>query len=408
MKLRLGLGLGDQSSRPTLGGSIPPTMPPGGGGGGGSGGFEGHEIPPTVEVVEDTVVIHGKTKQGFVGRIVVPLGALVAGRDYNVNVVSDFAGLALGGAKAGVGFGFKTGNNFRLELLQGNAGSTRLATISGSPPSNGWNKETGHTVAAHGAPTNGTQHAMDIQLAVNDAGDAYDFSTSGDDQATWDPELTEQSFAPFADITEIESGAAIAAYFSSDDFGTYTITVTWVEQDAPTITTVYDHTFTSSDNGWGGFTIISCIPESALAAASGTGTWARFTVEFTSFGNGSTMVAYWGESGGGGGDIIDFNGNQRPVTFSGNGTLTGDGSTLTFVSDWIELGEPYDEAVVHNFAAQVTGTVNIGRLLSGVNGNTIFFVGGADAATTNKGAYAQHLTNTAMLVRKIEISTAEP
>ena len=231
MLLKLGLGLPPAGGPTVRSGTIPPVTPPGGGGGGGTGGFEGHETPPTVQVVEDTVVIHGKTKAGFVGRIVVPLGALIADRIYNVNVVADLSQMALDGAKAGIGFGFKSGNRFRLELLQGNAGTTRLATVTGSPP-NGWNKNTGHTVTAHGAPQNGTQYAMDIQLAINGDGDAYDFSTSGDDQASWDPELTDQPFTPLTNIPDVESGAAIAAYFASDDFGTYTITVTWVEAEA--------------------------------------------------------------------------------------------------------------------------------------------------------------------------------
>lgn len=189
--------------------------------------FEGHETPPTTEVIVDDIVIHGNTKPGFIGRFIVPIGDLVAGRTYNVHYVADFSDLALDGAKAGLGFGFKTGNNFRLELIQGFAGSSRLATVTGTPP-NGWNKETGHTTTPHGAPTSGTQFEADIRLIVSEDGLTYSVYTSADDQDTWDLELENQPFTPIADETAVTQ-FGFAGWFSLDDYGEYTITVTWNE-----------------------------------------------------------------------------------------------------------------------------------------------------------------------------------
>lgn len=223
MDLGLGVGL-SKSHRGVVSGEIPAVAddPP--------GSFDGFETPPTVETIADTVVVRGKTKAGFIGKFVVPLGDLIADRVYNVNFVADLSGLAQGGAKSGFGFGMKNGNSFRLTLLQGDGVGVNATTVRGSPP-NGWNKQTGHTTANGGAPTSGTQHAADVQLVTNAGGDSYTFSTSGDDQETWDAELEDQALTPFADVAAVEQ-FGIAGWFAADDAGEFTITVTWTEAAA--------------------------------------------------------------------------------------------------------------------------------------------------------------------------------
>lgn len=173
-------------------------------------------------------------------------------------------------------------------------------------------------------------------------------------------------------------------------------------------TTVYGPvTFNVGDPGWAGYTFVHCISASNLAAIVGTGATARFTLEFNSFSAGATAVAWWGESGGMGSDIIDFKGDQKRLTWGGNDTLIGDGTTLIFVSDWITLGEPYDEAVVHNLACEFTGgTVNLLKLAGGSPGNSSFYMPGADAATQNKSTYISHTTDAAILLKQVEIAIA--
>jgi len=195
--------------------------------------FDGHEEPPVVTTDEVTgaVTIRGKIKDGYFGKFIYPIEALQGNFAYNVDMVNNLSGLTLGGARAGIGFGFRQGNKFKLALLQGDgAGATNAVVVSGEPP-NGWNKQTGHTTNSAGAPTSGTQHAADIQLVTAVDGTSFDFKTSGDDQGTWDIEFDDQSFSPFADLTEAaETG--IAGYFHSSDTGEYSCVISWSSEEA--------------------------------------------------------------------------------------------------------------------------------------------------------------------------------
>lgn len=171
------------------------------------------------------------------------------------------------------------------------------------------------------------------------------------------------------------------------------------------------HTFTTSEAGYAGYTVVMVISADNMASAGGTGTFVRVTIEFTGFSSGATLsAAYWGETSDGNLGI-DFNGNQNQITFDGGSAdIVGDGATLVYVSDWCELGEEYDETKAHIFAAEFvnTGTVNFGRLLSGSSSDQFFYKFAADAATTDKSGYSLQITNTPVLVSRVEIATGDP
>jgi hypothetical protein len=163
-------------------------------------------------------------------------------------------------------------------------------------------------------------------------------------------------------------------------------------------TTVYDVAITGSDPSWGGFTVVQVIDAANLGAASGTE--ARLTVKFIAFSNGGTAVLYFAQKAPAG-DAYDFANTPMHVLFSGT-DITGDGATLTYVSDWGSLPEAYDETKFYTLAGQFTGaTVTLAKDAS--SGDNSFFKAGADAATVDKSAYASNLANTALFVTKIEI-----
>ncbi len=170
------------------------------------------------------------------------------------------------------------------------------------------------------------------------------------------------------------------------------------------ITTVFDQALTTNDDGWGGYTVINPFLDSVNAPGGiaqllpATGQFIRLTLQFHNLGNGSTAKLYVGQSGGG--NIYSFTGNQVNVTFSGLDTITGDGSTTLYTSDWIQLGELFDNTVTYVIAFQLSGSNCDLKTWS----NNMYFKGGvADAATTNKTGYGTQTGSGP--VTKIEIST---
>lgn len=166
-------------------------------------------------------------------------------------------------------------------------------------------------------------------------------------------------------------------------------------------TTVYDLTFTGNNGGSGaGLTEVFTAPNASTSAASGS--QLRVTVEFNSFVSGATALIYVGQKGAG--DAYDFTGTQVQLLWSGVGTITGDGSTMVYTSDWVTLGEAYDETKDYNFAAQFAGSAGTVRFATvNLTGANAYFGAATDAATTNKSGYSQFLTDIAAFIKKIEI-----
>ncbi len=123
------------------------------------------------------------------------------------------------------GFGFKNGNDFHLVGLRGDgsAGVDRYQVYGTNP--NGWNKQTGHTVADGGASTNGSQAGPNwMRLITASDGATYNFQTSGDSGATWNDELTGQTPSPFTNISGVVT-FGIALWFNNADTGPFSIDI---------------------------------------------------------------------------------------------------------------------------------------------------------------------------------------
>jgi hypothetical protein len=166
--------------------------------------------------------------------------------------------------------------------------------------------------------------------------------------------------------------------------------------------TAYDVTLLpgTGDPGWGGYTFVQVIPAANLDAVSGT--QMRVSV-FANMSITETATIYVGQKAAAG-DAYDFNGNQVQLLWSTSGTLAGSGASTTFVSDWVTLGEAFDEAKDYVIAAQFTSNGGACTVrFAAKSGDSNYYKLGADAATTNKSGYTANQTDKAELISKIEI-----
>jgi hypothetical protein len=169
-----------------------------------------------------------------------------------------------------------------------------------------------------------------------------------------------------------------------------------------TPTTVYDNSFDATDSGWGGETHPVKVAAGNLAA--GSGTQVRLTLEFATFSAGATCKVYFGQQAASG-DPQDFANTPAHVTFGG-GNITADGSTLVYVSDWVDLPEAYDHTknYIH---CQYYGAGSISLRTTSAVGNDQWYSAAAidDAATVDKLAsnYLHWTAFKANLVRTIEV-----
>lgn len=163
-------------------------------------------------------------------------------------------------------------------------------------------------------------------------------------------------------------------------------------------TTVFDPTLGGGEGGWAGFTIVEVVAAANLLAA--TGNQARVTLAFTTLANGTTIQAYIGQQAAAG-DAYDFD-SAVQLTFSGSGTITGNGSTLSYVSDFVTLPQSYDNTKNYIVCLQASaGTLSTWNSASGT-GNAVYYKSGADAATINKSGYSSDGAGS-RTVDKIEI-----
>lgn len=143
-------------------------------------------------------------------------------------------------------------------------------------------------------------------------------------------------------------------------------------------------------------TLVQIIPASALALDAGT---VRVTLEFI----GTILEAWIGHPGGG--DVIDFDGNQVQITVNGATSYSGSGSiksdNLTFALDHTKP--------VLIAACMAANTAPYGALFS--SGYSYYTAPGNDAATTDKtlGSYTAGIfANTVFLAIRIEKRITQP
>lgn len=173
-------------------------------------------------------------------------------------------------------------------------------------------------------------------------------------------------------------------------------------------TTVLDLDMESAgDGGWGGgnYTVVAVIPAAELGAA--TGTWARATFTWVAFASSATAQFYMGQQAASG-DAYDFLNTPalNQITFSSSPTITGDGSTLVYVSDPFQLPETYDNTKKMVVAVQFNGsTITISSDASPTHtGAATYYNSGLDARTANKSSYFANNTGSVEILSKLEIS----
>ncbi len=169
---------------------------------------------------------------------------------------------------------------------------------------------------------------------------------------------------------------------------------------------VYTYPLEDADSGgWAGLTFAHVI-DAGNFEPSTSSLYARITLKFATLSAGAVMSACYFGTQAAVGDQIDFSGDQVQVFFNGIGSITGDGGTLVYVSDWFLLGTAYDDEQNYVFAAQFDagGTIIFGRTLSAAVGDRTEFKIGADAATTDKTGYTFDNQNTAQLISLIEVA----
>lgn len=153
-----------------------------------------------------------------------------------------------------------------------------------------------------------------------------------------------------------------------------------------------------SDQGWPGYTAVIILPADVLAPA--VGTQVRVTLEFLAFSAGATAAAYMAQQATVG-DVYDFANTPSHITFSG-GDITGDGTTLTWVSDWVNLPEAYDESKAYIVSAQFGVTPLVDLSYDGPGSNVFYLHVATEAALVDKSGYNNNNANSEF-VTKVEI-----
>lgn len=119
-------------------------------------------------------------------------------------------------------------------------------------------------------------------------------------------------------------------------------------------TVVFEETLGSPALGnMDGFTVVNRFLVGSLDAASGDEL--RFSFIFDTLDAGCEVEAWFGLSATPGISVdIDFTGSQAQVTFA-SGNIIGDGSTFTYVSDWITIPAAFDNTDEYLLAIQFDG-----------------------------------------------------
>lgn len=145
---------------------------------------------------------------------------------------------------------------------------------------------------------------------------------------------------------------------------------------------VFQDSLPNSDANWGGFTSVAAIGDSLMGPA--TGTQVRLTVMFSALASFATCAFYMAKQGAG--DSYDFLNTPAHMLFGG-GDITGDGVTLTYISDWVNLPEAYDETATYCVSGQFTGSPITSAANSSLPGTASYYKLAADAGTVNKSGY---------------------
>ena len=173
----------------------------------------------------------------------------------------------------------------------------------------------------------------------------------------------------------------------------------------PTWTTVWSNALTDGDEpNWGNTVFVNSIDHILLGAA--TGQTCRLTLRFATLSSGRTADIYFAQQGAG--DVYDFNTTPAHVLFGGT-SITGDGTTLNYVSDPFTLPETYDNSKNYVVAADFqngSGSPSLPGGTTGANqGHLRYSASVPDAATVNKSGYLSDGDAVFRMVAKIEIST---
>lgn len=174
-------------------------------------------------------------------------------------------------------------------------------------------------------------------------------------------------------------------------------------------TTVFDQTtaLAGTDDGGGNtnLNLRQVIPAALLSAA--VGTQIRVTVAFGSA-EGSELPAvddFWvGQQGGA---ATDFNGHQVQCTFSSGVPINGSaGGVIT--SDWITLGEAYDNTKAYVFAFHGNVSASFHMATAVVTGAQIYweFPGNVSSSSSTTASLGNTTANTLSFIQKIEIQSS--
>jgi hypothetical protein len=170
--------------------------------------------------------------------------------------------------------------------------------------------------------------------------------------------------------------------------------------------TVYSKTLSSFTSGYGGSTTVSLIPGGNLDPFGGSEV--RLSLSFIFTNSGLVSQVYIGQQAPVGFDPYDFNNTPTHVTFGG-GDLTFDGTTTTWVSDWVTLPEAWNTArnylVAVNWSASGAVYLSVGLDSTSSLGSEFYqLTSSADAATVDKTGYAAtSFHNVGSVVSKIEV-----
>lgn len=175
-------------------------------------------------------------------------------------------------------------------------------------------------------------------------------------------------------------------------------------------TTVYDKsaTLAGTDDGANDTSVNFRVVHKAAVLGAATGTQARITFLFgvssASVSNAVSSVEI-GQAAAAGHEY-DLNGNQVQVLFGGVGTLNSSAGG-TFVSDWVTLGEAYDNTKNYVVAFHMINSATPSLAEAAVTNVDLFFDGGGtDNSSTSVVTLGNTVANTASAITKIEIQAA--
>ena len=156
----------------------------------------------------------------------------------------------------------------------------------------------------------------------------------------------------------------------------------------------------SNNGGWSNNTLVNVLNFADLRPSTGTRVRVGINISADA---GAVTTVYIGQQSTTG-DPFDFKATAKRLTYGGSNSITHDGVKSFYLSDIVDLPEPWDNSKNYLVVGEFTGT-NIAVRYSTVYvlSGTSYYKGATEAALVDKTGYAQFFMTNATMVEVLEV-----